>query len=137
MNDLRSMLMQDEGVRLKPYIDTRGKVTIGTGRCLDTTGITAQEAVYLLDNDILRARAASATFSWFPKLDPVRQDVVAAMVFNVGLEGFCAFKKLIAAVGGGNFDQAASEMLASTWASQVKGRAVRMAEMMKTGAYPA
>lgn len=136
MNDLRSMLMQDEAVRLKPYLDPQGKVTIGCGRCLDTAGITAQEAIYLLDNDITRARAAAATFAWFPKLDSVRQDVIVAMIFNMGLGGFCEFKAMIAAMAKGDFQAAAFEMLNSQWSSQVKGRAVRLAEMVRSGQYP-
>lgn len=136
MSDLRSMLMQDETLRLKPYLDTKGRITIGVGRCLDTAGISAQEAVYLLENDITRSRAAAATFPWFPGLDPVRQDVVTAMVFNMGLSGFCEFRLMIAAIQKQDFSAAATEMLGSQWATQVGDRAVRLAGMMHSGQYP-
>lgn len=36
---LLTQLKVDEGVRLRPYTDTRGFQTIGIGRNLDTVGI--------------------------------------------------------------------------------------------------
>lgn len=130
------MLLHDEGMELKPYLDPKGKVTIGVGRCLETTGITAAEALSLLDNDILRARAAAATFSWFPKLDPVRQDVIVAMIFNLGLAGVCEFKGMITALSAQDYEKASSQMLNSLWSSQVGKRAVRLAQLMLSGQYP-
>jgi lysozyme len=41
-----------EGLRLKPYLCPAGKLTIGIGRNLEGKGITEQEAVMLLENDI-------------------------------------------------------------------------------------
>lgn len=136
MSPILSMLLQDEALRLKPYLDTKQKITIGIGRCLETDGITAEEAIYLAQNDIVKFRKAAGTFPWFEGLDPVRQDIVVMMIFNIGLSGFCEFKRLISAMGLKQYDQAASEMLASTWSSQVKGRAVKLAGMMRSGAYP-
>ena len=49
---LHDELVRDEGVRLKPYRDTVGKLTIGTGRNLDDMGISEVENAMLLDNDI-------------------------------------------------------------------------------------
>ena len=49
---LRQMLTLHEGVRLKPYLCTAGKTTIGVGRNLDDVGITREEADMMLDGDI-------------------------------------------------------------------------------------
>lgn len=49
---LREQLERHEGLRLKPYKDTVGKLTIGIGRNLDDKGISRKEAFALLDNDI-------------------------------------------------------------------------------------
>lgn len=144
---IRELLTRHEGLRLKPYFDccgkllhecrctAKGKATIGVGRNLEDVGLSAEEAMHLLDKDILRARAAAATFAWYPKLDPVRKDVVVSMVFNLGLQGFSEFKRLIFALAQRDYERAASEMLASRWASQVKSRAVELAAMMRTGVY--
>ena len=45
-------LVIDEGLRLKPYRCSAGKLTIGVGRNLDDRGITSSEAMMLLFNDI-------------------------------------------------------------------------------------
>lgn len=42
------MLIRHEGLRLKPYKDSVGKLTIGVGRNLDDKGITKEEAMHLL-----------------------------------------------------------------------------------------
>ena len=44
-------------MRLTPYRDTVGKLTIGVGRNLDDVGITDAEARFLLENDIARTVA--------------------------------------------------------------------------------
>lgn len=51
---LKAQLVIDEGLRLRPYRDSVGKLTIGCGRNLDDVGITAAEAMMLLDNDVSR-----------------------------------------------------------------------------------
>jgi len=48
----RGLLQSDEGLRLKPYHCTAGKLTIGYGRNLEDRGITEAEAEYLLENDV-------------------------------------------------------------------------------------
>ena len=39
-------------MRLYPYNCSEGKLTLGIGRNLDDRGITEEEALYLLNNDI-------------------------------------------------------------------------------------
>lgn len=46
------MLIRHDGLRLKPYRDTRNKLTIGVGRNLDDVGITREEALMLPNNEI-------------------------------------------------------------------------------------
>ena len=45
-------LIRDEGLELKPYRDSVGKLTIGIGRNLDDKGISESEARMLLANDV-------------------------------------------------------------------------------------
>jgi len=133
---VKKMLITDEGLRLKPYRDTVGKLTIGVGRNLDDVGISKEEALYLLENDIQRAiREASKIFGstvWL-SLDEVRQAVIIDMLFNLGKPRFLTFKKFIQAVKEKDFKKASYEMLNSKWAKQVGKRAERLAYMMETG----
>lgn len=131
---LRSLLLKHEGLCLKPYTDSAGKLSIGCGRNLTDVGLTEQEALYLLDNDMARSVTyCREAFQWFNGLCDARQNVVASMVFNLGAHGFSEFKKLIAAIDGKNYDEAANQMLSSHWASQVGKRAVELADMMRMG----
>jgi lysozyme len=133
---LLKMLMRHEGLRLKAYLCTSGKLTIGCGRNIEDVGITAEEALMLLDNDIHRSRVeATRAFPWFPGLIPERQDVILSMLFNMGMKRLSGFKGMISAIQKEDYELAASEMLNSKWASQVKGRAVELAEMMRSGRY--
>ena len=52
-NRIKAQLVRHEGLRLKPYRCTAGKLTIGIGRNLDDCGISQKEAYAMLERDIL------------------------------------------------------------------------------------
>lgn len=136
MDQLKAQLKRHEGLRLKPYKCSAGKLTIGYGRNLEDVGISEREAEYLLERDIDKAVAdLSRAFDWFGRLDSVRQDVVINMTFNIGLTRLFGFRRMIAALDRGDFNSAADEMLDSKWARQVKGRAKELSRQMKLGEY--
>lgn len=127
-------LIRDEGLRLKPYRCTAGKLTIGVGRNLDDVGISHGEAEILLRNDVARSEAdLDRHLPWWRTLDPVRQRVMVNMAFNLGIAGLLGFKNTLRAVETGQYLTAAQGMLASKWASQVGPRATRLATMMRDG----
>lgn len=135
---LRTQLERDEGVRLKPYTDTVGKLTIGAGRNLTDVGISRVEAAYLLENDIDRAiRDLVGAFDWFPLLDPVRQCVLIALVFNMGLgnskRGLLSFRHTLTSIRAGRYAEAARNLLKSKWRQQVGKRAERLAKQLESG----
>jgi len=132
---LKKDLIVSEGLRLKPYKDTTGKLTIGVGRNLEDVGIAKEEAFFLLKRDIQHLQNELKKIPDFSKLadSEVRQRVVAEMAFNIGVNRLLKFKKMWAAISFGNWDIAAKEMLNSKWAKQVGNRAYRLAKRMKTG----
>jgi lysozyme len=130
---LEKELIRDEGLKLKPYRCTAGKLTIGVGRNIEDTGITEAEAVALLRGDIARCVKELAFFPWFGTLDGVRQRVLINMNFNLGFNRFRQFAKMLLAIQNGKFDAAADEMHASKWARQVGSRATRLESMMRRG----
>lgn len=133
-DDLRSMLVLHEGLRLKPYKCTAGKTTIGVGRNLDDKGITQAEAFDLLEHDIDEVEAdLDRTWPWWRQMTDPRQQVLADMCFNLGLSRLKGFVNTIAAMKAGEYDKAADGMLSSLWASQVGVRAQRLAKMMREG----
>lgn len=139
MSKIKEMLMHHEGIRLKPYRCTSGKYTIGIGRNLEDTGISKDEALYLLDNDIREHWKQLITFPWFLNLNQPRIDVLLDMHFNLGHSRFCKFTGLIEALEARDYCVAAYEMLNSRWAKQVGcglgQRANTLATIMYDGEY--
>lgn len=131
---LRAQLVRHEGLRLKPYLDTVGKLTIGIGRNLHDVGITVDEAHYLLSGDLEQVvTGLLSRYPWFSALDSVRQAVLVNMGFNLGLGGLASFTRTLAAVEHRQYGQAADFMMDSKWARQVGARAGELAAQMKTG----
>jgi lysozyme len=127
-------LRRHEAMRLKPYRDTVGKLTIGVGRNLDDNGIRAIEADFMLRNDVDEVmHALYRRLPWISSLTQDRQAVLINMSFNLGLDGLLQFKNTLAAIEQGNYDNAAQRMLQSKWATQVKGRATELADRMRKG----
>lgn len=131
---LKAELRRDEGVRLKPYRDAVGKLTIGVGRNLDDVGITAAEAGLLLDADVARAAAdLDRALPWWRRLTEARQRALLNMAFNLGLPRLLGFEGMLAALAAGDPVRAAAEALDSRWARQVGERAQRVARMIREG----
>jgi lysozyme len=133
---LLDQLTRDEGVRLKPYRDTVGKLTIGVGRNLDDKGISAAEAGMLLSDDIKDVqRELQQAIPWAYQLDDARRGVLENMAFNMGVPGLMQFHNTLALVQSGQYDTAATAMLQSKWATEVGPRATRLAEQMRSGTW--
>lgn len=137
MNPLQSVIIAHEGLKLKPYRDTVGKLTIGVGRNLDDCGISEDEAMFLLNNDLTACETQLSRYDWYVGLDKVRQGVIIELVFNVGLPKALLFKNMIIAIINENWAGASNELLDSAWAKQVGStRSENMASRLLRGKYP-
>jgi len=133
---LAEQLKVHEGLRLKPYKDTAGKWTIGIGRNLEDKGITEQEALFMLNNDVdYFYDKIKKEINWFWALDDARQNVLVNMAFNLGVSGLLTFKNTLRLISFNRYEEAAKEMLNSKWANQVGYRAKELAEQMRTGEF--
>jgi len=129
---LAGQLIQDEGVRLKPYRCTAGKLTIGVGRNLDDVGITDAEAFGMLDNDVDRVvEQCRRHIPWFDAAPEEVQQVLANMAFNLGIVGLLGFKATLGWLQVAQYRQAAAAMMDSKWAKQVGARADRLAKRIE------
>jgi lysozyme len=134
---LVDQLIRHEGIRLHPYIDTTGHVTIGVGRNLTDVGISHTEAMLMLEHDIEQATRDCSQFLWFrTDMGEARQAVLIDMCFNLGLDKLREFKRTLNLIIAGAYSAAADEMLQSKWARQVGQRAVTLSLMMRTGEWP-
>lgn len=147
---LERMIAGHEGVELKPYLCPAGKWTIGAGRNIQdrplniheqvrllSDGITKESAMWLLRRDIKDTDCElRCLVRCYQYLDPVRQDVLIDMAYNLGIVKLRGFKRMLAALEDHDFQRAAREMLDSKWAKQVGQRANTLALMMREGKYP-
>lgn len=135
---LRKQLIADEGIRLRPYLDSVGKLTIGVGRNIEDVGISALEAYDLLDHDIDRAEIGLVgQYPWFSDLDPVRQAVLIQLAFNMGLATLGKFVHTLDAFQRHDWPEVARGLRQSRWFTQVqKSRSSRLIQMVLTGEWP-
>ena len=130
---LREALIRDEGLRLKPYSDTVGKLTIGVGRNLTDLGISTGEAYLLLDNDVKSAIASCNAYPWWSRLNDARQRAIVNMMFNLGPHAFSGFRDMIAALAVDDYNAASDAARSSRWYEQVGGRATRIVRIIREG----
>ncbi len=139
-----------EGLRLMPYRDHLGKLSIGIGRCIDTHpfsqqelnfcgdwkhGITTTAAYQLCKNDINECKSQLNTLGlWYHNLDDNRKYALLDMCFQLGFEGLCGFKKMLKHLQNKDWQGAYYECLNSKYAKKdTPTRAKRIAIALKTG----
>jgi lysozyme len=139
---LRADLNRDEGLRLHPYRDSVGNLTIGVGRNLDDKGISEAEAEYLLTNDITEHLALLDKYlPWWSTLDEARQLALANLAFNLGvgpsaeqpLGKLLTFHDTLRALQNKEYDVVANHLSVTLWAQQVGIRATRIIAAMRNG----
>jgi lysozyme len=128
-------LKQHEGLKLKPYRCTSGKLTIGYGRNLEAKGISKGEAESMLLSDIAEVEEKLVRAGFLSGLNDARKAVLINMAFQLGFKGLSKFRNMLAAVQSEQYDLAASEMLDSLWAKQTPNRAKELSEQMLTGEF--
>lgn len=139
---LEDRLIEHEKIKPFAYQDSKNYWTIGIGRNIDIRcgkGLSRQESLYLLNNDLIECLKSLQQFSWFNSQDKVRQDVLLELRFNMGLGGLLQFAQpngMIELMSQGKYDEAADHLLASKWAMDVHtDRANDIAERLRTGRY--
>ena len=137
IDKLREQLIRHEGLKQSAYADSLGYLTIGVGHLIDERkgGKISLDSCYaILDEDIESVcKQLDEHISWWRDLDPVRQQVLANMAFNLGIEGLLSFQNTLAHIEHGEYKEASVDMLKSRWSSQVGQRARELAMMMETG----
>jgi len=142
MMDLVTRLRRDEGVRYRPYVDSRGFETVGVGhkilpseknRFSQFVALSDGQVNFILNEDIAAKRAQLGALPWYAALDPIRQDAICNMAFNMGVEGVLGFHHMIAALEAQNWQEASDQCAAPHWIAEVHERGNRIAEQLLTG----
>ena len=135
-DEITKQLQLDEGLRLKPYQDSRGIETIGYGRNLRDKGLTEKECLWLLWNDIDEVQAFIRTqWTWTLHLDDARLGVLVNMGFQLGIAGLAQFRQMLAAMQSSQWESAAEHLEDSDYYRQVPARAERMKQQLLTGVW--
>lgn len=143
IKNLKDQLKIDEGEVHKIYEDPLGHLTFGIGHKITPDdpeyGLPAgipvsesrvNEAFYFDVCWVLRD--VEILYPDFYDLPEEAQQVIANMMFNLGLGGLSQFRKMKAAVDKGYWVLAAAEMKNSKWYHQVGNRADRLVSRMES-----
>jgi len=125
-------IKRNEGLRLKPYKCSAGKLTIGYGRNIEDNGISLDEAEFLLSSDIRSVtEEIRRLIPDFDSLELPQKTALIDMGFNLGITRLSKFKLMLKAVNARDFKTAAMEMLDSNYANQLPNRSSKNAELIQ------
>jgi lysozyme len=131
---LQKMLIRQEGLRLKPYRDSRGFETIGYGHNLSANGISASIASEILLEDTLETiHQLNLKLPWYSELNEARQSALISICFNLGINGLLEFHQTLDALKNNNWQLAHNNVLLSEAAQQDKLRYQEIATIFLTG----
>jgi lysozyme len=135
---LLDLIKVHEGLKLTAYQDSEGVWTIGYGRNLQKLVIDKPLAETWLIEDIATAYRTAQSFPQYQYLDTdARQDAFIEMVYNIGRGRLQGFTEMLKAIPTQNWLEVARQALDSKWHTQVKKRAEVIAEMFRSGEFPA
>ena len=139
-------LTADEGVRLYVYDDANptaivgpgytfeGNPTFGIGHALNKTPLTPEQARIICGWDVdAKTPALYAALPWLSGLSEPRQRAVADMAFNLGVAGLRGFTTFLSLLKAGRYAEAADDLKATKWDSQVRARAARIEAKIREG----
>lgn len=137
IKDVVADLKADEGFVPHVYDDHLGYATLGYGFLVDKDkgGRIPQEVAefWLLYEVEHRWADLLEKLPWLEGQPEEVQRALLNMAYQMGINGVCNFKKMLAALKAGKRAEAAMEALNSTWARQTPGRARRVAGRIRGG----
>ncbi len=132
--DIKEFIKKNEGLRLQPYKDSKGILTIGYGHNLNK-GISLKIAEAIFEEDFEEALLVleNVLKEHNIKIENLPDEVVKAlldMAFNLGYK-LGDFKKMLNCIKEEDWAGALIEAMDSKWAKQVKNRAIKIAGLFK------
>jgi len=125
-DNIKEMLIKNEGLVCGVYTCSAGKLSCGVGRNLEANGISEEEAMFMLENDINRVVDNLDKVWEVCRTFPVpAQEVCVDCTFQMGISGFMNFRRTRALMEMGAWLEASEEVLRSKYAVQTPNRAAR------------
>jgi len=117
------------------YRDSKNFVTIAHGYNIEVNGLPDDIARELFRRSLAGAEIDAEKVPGYAAADSVRQSVVVAMVYQMGLHTVLSFKRFCIDMAAGAYGAAADEMLDSDWyRHDSPARAKRESDIMRIGA---
>ncbi|WP_336284194.1 glycoside hydrolase family protein [Citrobacter arsenatis] len=145
-SEIIPLLREEEGVRYDPYIDSLGFPSTGVGFKLGPQNAPLSHYTFRIDDNTINAWLQSdvdavkatmqkdaAVSQALTHCNQPRQDILTSMSYQMGENGLDGFHNMLSAINAEDWDEAATQMLDSTWAKQTPERAQRHAEVMRSG----
>jgi len=130
LEPVQILIISNEGYRQKPYKCTADKLTVGYGTNLEDRGITEDESLYILNNDLKLIRMNMDAHDLTGFMTDSQEAAIMDMAYNLGWSGLMKFEKMIFSIKCADYEQAAKELLDSRYARQVPNRAKRNAALL-------
>ena len=142
LEKLREQLAIDEGKVLEIYHDHLGYPTFGIGHLILEsdkefgeplgTPISEERVVECFERDVEAVlEDCEKLYKDFDELPEEAQQIIANMMFNMGLTRLSKFKKMKAAVDNRDWKEAAVQGRDSRWYNQVTNRAERLMKRLE------
>jgi len=134
--DLLKQIEKHEGRRKTPYLDSENNLTLGIGHLvMKPLHDDVIEFIFIYDiQETIRSIKAKQPWILEPRaMNQVRRNVFVEMVFNLGINHFGKFKKMIKAAKAKDWQTAHDEALKSLWHKQVGVRAKTLAKQILNG----
>ena len=139
---LRQQLEIDEGCKYVIYLDHLNLPTHGIGHLILEsdpeygqpvgTPVTDERVIECFEKDLESVQKdCYRLYDDFDDLPETVQEIIANMLFNMGLGRMRAFKGMKRNVDARQWDKAADEMVDSRWYNQVGERSKRLVERMR------
>tara|TARA_R110002126_G_C10454203_1_gene499827 strand:- start:1658 stop:2104 length:447 start_codon:yes stop_codon:yes gene_type:complete len=129
--EVKQMLVRHEGIRIFPYKCSENYLTISCGRNLETNGISEEEAMYLLDNDIKRVKEElNMNFGAWRTMPEKARMVCIDMTFQMGITGFMKFRKTRQLMEMGLWLESSEEILRSRYNLQTPSRCAENSRLL-------
>lgn len=139
---IMDMIKKHEGVRTKPYKDSLGLWTVGVGHLIGdgktlppewNRELSMKEVDELFAKDYMHHKEMATKTPGWNKANETGQAAMIDLAFNMGGAWYKKFPNTAKALESGDFNKAADGLEDSKWYTQVKGRAVKIVDMIRNG----
>lgn len=128
MKELIESIKHHEGFRGEVYKDTLGFDTVGYGTKMP---LSKEEAEMILESRLkAKIKELETKEPFVNKLPIEKQEILAEMSYQLGVNGVLKFKKMWRALKELDYHAASIEMLDSRWAVQTPSRAKELSNRM-------